>query len=71
MSETPLSERQAGLLAVVAEGGGDWDARRIDLTADARSGPGPGTVLRELEELQRLGWSPGTTAARVPAAGGR
>jgi hypothetical protein len=55
MSETPLSERQARLLAVVAEGGGDWDARRIDLTADARYGPGPGTVLRELEELQQLG----------------
>jgi hypothetical protein len=44
-----------GLLAVVAEGGGDWDARRIDLTAHARYGPGPGTVLRELEELQQLG----------------
>ena len=36
MSETPLSERQAGLLAVIAEGGGDWDARRIDLTAHTR-----------------------------------
>ena len=55
MSETPLSERQARLLAIVAEGDGDWDARRIDLTADARSGPGAGTVLRELEELQQLG----------------
>jgi len=55
MSETPLSERQAGLLAIVAEGGGDWDARRIDLAADARRGPAAGTVLRELEELQRLG----------------
>ena len=55
MSETPLSERQAGLLAVVAEGGGDWDARRIDLTAGARYGPGEGTVLRELEELRQLG----------------
>jgi hypothetical protein len=55
MSATPLSERQARLLAVVAEGGGDWDARRIDLTADARYGPGTGTVLRELEGLQQLG----------------
>jgi hypothetical protein len=55
MSATPLSERQARLLAVVAEGGGDWDARRIDLTADARYGPGTGTVLRELEELQQQG----------------
>jgi hypothetical protein len=55
MSETPLSGRQAGLLAVVAEGGWDWDARRIRLTTDARYGPGPGTVLRELAELQQLG----------------
>jgi hypothetical protein len=55
MSETPLSERQAGLLAVVAEGGWDWDARWIRLTTDARYGPGPGTVLRELAELQQLG----------------
>jgi DNA-binding IclR family transcriptional regulator len=55
MSETPLTERQARLLAVVAEGGGDWDARRIDLTASVRYGPGTKTVLRELEELQRLG----------------
>ena len=55
MGETPLSERQAGLLAVVAEGGGDWDARRIDLTAGVRYGPGEGTVLRELEELRQLG----------------
>ncbi len=55
MSDNPLSERQIKLLAVVAEGGGDWDARRIDLTVDARYGPGEGTVLRELEALQRLG----------------
>lgn len=55
MSETPLSERQVKLLAVVAEGGGDWDARRIDLTVDARYGPGEGTILQELEALQRLG----------------
>jgi len=55
MSDTPLSDRQIKLLAVVAEGGGDWDARRIDLTIDARYGPGEGTVLRELETLQRLG----------------
>ena len=49
MSDAPLSDRQVKLLAVVAEGGGDWDARRIDLTADARYGPGDGTVLRELK----------------------
>ena len=55
MSDTPLSDRQIKLLAVVAEGGGDWDARRIDLTVDARYGPGEGTVLQELEALQRLG----------------
>jgi hypothetical protein len=55
MSDTALSDRQIKLLAVVAEGGGDWDARRIDLTADARYGPGEGTVLQELEVLQRLG----------------
>jgi hypothetical protein len=55
VSDTPLSERQLRLLAVVAEGGGDWDARWIDLTANSRYGPGEGTVLRELEALQRLG----------------
>jgi hypothetical protein len=55
MSDTPLSDRQIKLLAVVAEGGGDWDARRIDLTVDARYGPGEVTVLQELEALQRLG----------------
>ena len=55
MSDTALSHRQIKLLAVVAEGGGDWDARRIDLTVDARYGPGEGTVLQELEVLQRLG----------------
>ena len=55
MSDTPLSDWQVKLLTVVAEGGGDWDARRIDLTVDARYGPGEGTVLRELEALERLG----------------
>lgn len=55
MSDTSLSLRQIKLLGVVAEGGGDWDARRIDMTADARYGPGEGTVLQELEQLQVLG----------------
>lgn len=55
MTDTPLTDRQVKLLAVVTEGGGDWDARRIDLTIDARYGPGEGTVLQELEALQRLG----------------
>ena len=55
MSDTSLSFRQIKLLGVVAEGGGDWDARRIDMTADARYGPGEGTLLQELERLQVLG----------------
>lgn len=55
MSDAPLSDRQIKLLSVVAEGGSDWDARRIDMTADARYGPGNGTVLHELEALQGLG----------------
>lgn len=55
MSDTPLSDRQVKLLAVVAEGDGNWDARWIDLTVNSRYGPGEGTVLRELEALQQLG----------------
>ena len=55
MSDIPLSDRQVKLLAVVAEGGGNWDARRIDLTVNSRFGPGEGTVLQELETLQRQG----------------
>ena len=55
MSNTPLSCRQITLLAVVAEGEGAWDARRIDLAVDARHGPGEVTVLQELEALQWLG----------------
>ena len=55
MSDTSLSDWQVKLLSVVAEGGGDWDARRIDLTVDARYGPGEKNMLRELEALQRLG----------------
>ncbi|MDQ2812115.1 MAG: hypothetical protein M3Z75_09605 [Actinomycetota bacterium] len=55
MSDAPLPDRQISLLAVVAEGDGNWDARRIDMTVDARYGPGQGTVLAELQALQRLG----------------
>jgi hypothetical protein len=55
MSDPPLSNRQVKLLAVVAEGGGDWDARWVDLTVSARYGPGEGTIRQELEALQRLG----------------
>ena len=55
MGDIPLSDRQVKLLAVVAEGDGDWDARWIDLTVDARFGSGEGTVRQELEAVQRLG----------------
>lgn len=55
MNDTHLSDWQVKLLGVVAEGDGDWDARRIDMTVDARYGPGEKTVLRELEALQQLG----------------
>ena len=55
MSDTPLSDWQVKLLAVVAEGGGDLDARQIDLRVSSRYGPGERTVLQELEALQRLG----------------
>lgn len=55
MSDTLLSDWQVKLLSVVAEGGGDLDARQIDLRVSSRYGPGEKTVLRELESLQRLG----------------
>ena len=55
MSDTPLSDWQVRLLAVVAEGGGNWDARQIDLRVSSRYGPGEGTVLQELQALARLG----------------
>jgi hypothetical protein len=55
MSDTPLSDWQVKLLAIVAEGGGDLDARQIDLRVSSRYGPGEKTVLRELEALQELG----------------
>jgi hypothetical protein len=55
MSDTPLADWQVKLLTVVAEGGGDWDARQIDLRVSSRYGPGEKTMLRELEALQRLG----------------
>lgn len=55
MSDTRLSDWQVKLLAVVAEGGGDLDARQIDLRVSSKYGPGERTVLRELEALQQLG----------------
>jgi hypothetical protein len=54
-SDTPLSDWQVKLLSVVAQGGGDWDARQIDLRVSSRYGPGEKTMLRELEALQELG----------------
>jgi hypothetical protein len=56
MSDTLLSDRQLNILRVVAEGAGDWDARRIDITVDSRYGPGNMSLLRELQELERLGF---------------
>lgn len=55
MNSAELSDRQLNLLEVVAEGRGEWDARWIDITVDARYGPGTTTVLQELEVLQGLG----------------
>lgn len=55
MSNVALSDRQVLLLKVVAEGGGLSDARRIDITFSSRHGAGETTVLRQLEELKRLG----------------
>lgn len=69
MTGSPLSGRQVKLLAVVAEGGGDWDARRADLTVNSRFGPGEGTVLQELEALERLGLASRDDSR--PGAGGR
>jgi DNA-binding PadR family transcriptional regulator len=55
VTDISLSDRQVKLLAVVAEGAGNWDARRIDLTINSRYGPGEGTVLQELQALARQG----------------
>lgn len=55
MSDTPLSDWQVKLLAVVAEGAGDLDARQIDLRVSSRYGPGEKNMLRELEALQERG----------------
>ena len=65
MGGTPVSDRQVRLLAVVAEGGGDWDARRIDITVDTRSGPGEETVLQSLRRSSDWGCLSGTTADRA------
>lgn len=65
MSEFQLSDRQLKILAVVSESGGKWDARWIDITVNARYGAGEITMLRELEQLARLGLSGETTVAQV------
>jgi hypothetical protein len=72
-------------LAVVAEGGGDRDARQIDLTVDARFGrgravlqelealAGPGLVIRRytLEGQERDRTSPGRKTPDISSSGGR
>jgi hypothetical protein len=55
MNSIQLSDRQLKLLKVVDEGGGEWDARWIDITVDSRYGPGAVTVLQELQVLQSHG----------------
>ena len=77
MSETPLSERQAGLLALVAEGGGDWDARRIDLTGVRHSnGPredetaivSPGSMASASYDIAAIYWDLRTARAEAERA---
>ena len=53
MSEPDLSARQASVLKLVAEGGGN--ARWIDITISMGRGPGDVTVLEELRSLEALG----------------
>jgi hypothetical protein len=55
MNSIELSDRQLKLLKVVDEGGGEWDARWIDITVDSRYGPGAANVLQELQVLQSHG----------------
>jgi hypothetical protein len=55
MSDLALSERQIAILGVVLAGGGDSDARWIDITVHVRYGPGDVSVFRELQQLQALG----------------
>jgi hypothetical protein len=58
MSESLPSERQRQLLRVVNEGGGDWDARHIDLAMGSRYRPIAITVLKELKILEDAGLVP-------------
>lgn len=55
MSNEQVSDRQIKLLRVVAEGGDDWDARRIDITFSSRHGADGATALSQLEKLMELG----------------
>lgn len=69
MSNEQLSDRQIKLLRVVAEGGDDWDARRIDITFSSRYGADGTTVLSQLEQLIELGLV--TQDLSRPGPGGR
>lgn len=57
VSAAVLTDQQTKLLKVVAEGDGAWDARRIDITCSARYGDkaSNGTILAQLQELEKLG----------------
>jgi len=55
MTKSVPNQRQMQLLRVVQEGGGDWDARYIDLTMGRRHRPIGVTVLKELQALELAG----------------
>ena len=55
MTDPAVTERDLRLLGVVAEGQGEWDARRIDLTLSARHGAGELSVLEHLRALEENG----------------
>ena len=69
MTRYSLTKDQVQLLRVVAEGGGVWDARRIDITFSSRYGAAETTILRQLEELKGLGLLAQDTDSR--GVGGR
>jgi hypothetical protein len=69
MTQEKLSNRQLQLLAIVAEGRGTWDARRIDITMTSRHGAGSKTIFAELQYLERLGLV--TAEAIESTVGGR
>lgn len=55
MSEVDAESQRRRILGVVAEGLGQYDARRIDIIHSGRGGRAEGTVLQELERLQAAG----------------